>query len=61
MKQSIKLLNNLRDELNDINISFKISDIIVSIINESSQTRIEASEQSLKEKIKLINELTKTQ
>ena len=61
MKQSIKLLNNLRDELNDINISFKISDIIVSIINESSKTRIEASEQSLKEKIKLINELTKTQ
>jgi len=59
MKQSIKLLNNLRDELNDINISFKISDIIVSIINESSQTRMEASEQSLKEKIKLINELTK--
>lgn len=59
MKQSIKLLNDLRDELNDINISFKISDIIVSIINESSKTRIEASEQSLKEKIKLINELTK--
>lgn len=59
MKQSIRLLNNLRDELNDINISFKISDIIVSIINETSETKIQASEQSYKEKIKLINELTK--
>jgi len=59
MKQSIKLLNDLRSELNDINTSFKISDIIVSIINESSKTRMEASEQSYKEKIKLINELTK--
>ena len=59
MKQSIKLLNNLRDELNDINISFKISDIIVSIINETSEIKIQASEQSFKEKIKLINELTK--
>ena len=59
MKQSIKLLNDLRDELNDINISFKISDIIVSIINETSEIKIQASEQSFKEKIKLINELTK--
>jgi len=59
MKQSIKLLNDLRDELNDINITFKISDIIVSIIDETAEIKIQASEQSYKEKIKLINELTK--
>jgi len=59
MKQSIKLLNNLRNELNDINITFKISDIIVSIIDETAEIKIQASEQSYKEKIKLINELTK--
>lgn len=59
MEQSIKLLNDLRDELNDINITFKISDIIVSIIDETAEIKIQASEQSYKEKIKLINELTK--
>lgn len=59
MKQSIKLLNDLRDELNDINITFKISDIIISIIDETAEIKIQASEQSFKEKIKLINELTK--
>jgi len=59
MEQSIKLLNDLRDELNDINITFKISDIIVSIIDETAEIKIQASEQSFKEKIKLINELTK--
>ena len=61
MEQSIKLLNDLRDELNDINITFKISDIIVSIIDETAEIKIQASKQSYKEKIELINELTKTQ
>ena len=61
MKHSIKLLNDLRNELNDINITFKISDIIVSIIDETAEIKIQASKQSYKEKIELINELTKTQ
>ena len=59
MKQSIKLLNKLRDELNDINTATKISDIIISIIDESAKIKRDSCERNYKQKLELINKLTK--